>query len=223
MVNVHGNTHADIVFKRQLCKAAVQSKTLLWRNPSGSRAAKFSLMFRVATGSISWSVGPWSVTQRDLQGLNGMLLAEYKSCIRLPRLWGETDNHYHRRLSSMSRKIRIENRILDFDAYILGRMYDYVGHVVRMGMRDGDFLPCVALRHRDKACCREQQELIGTQEHQGRVAPWMHEQQFVPFFDAVGLDWKDAAASKQHWLKHRAAWVKARYGKRRPRIDPPFS
>ena len=100
-----------------------------------------------------------------------MMLSEYARYAKVARIWGETDQHYHRRVASFVKRERTKNDVKDLDAYVLSRMYDYVGHVIRMGSRYPGFLPCIALRHRDKSWCLQHQEVLGHQGHHGRFNP----------------------------------------------------
>ena len=141
-----------------------------------------------------------------------MMLQEFRSCIKLPRKATESDEQYHRRLATISRTTRTQSNITDLDAYVLGRMYDFVGHVIRMGCREPNFLPCVALRHRDKEWCLQRQEIMGSQGHHGRVHPWTHEKQFLDYFTRCDLNWKQVAQNKEEWQSHRKHWLTFKYG-----------
>ena len=141
-----------------------------------------------------------------------MLLDEYKKCIRLPKLWGEEDAHYHRRVASCSKEVRAKQKLIDLDGYILGRMFDYVGHVLRAGSRDPQCLPFVVLCHRDKEWCWNHEAIFNHQGHSGRVHPWTYERQFQDYFAKLDLDWKAVANSKPSWNRHRKTWIKSVYG-----------
>ena len=212
MVNVRGACHADIIFKKQLVKSSLHSKQALWSNASGSRKSKMRLMFRVASSAICWSVGAWKTTRRDLAGLNGMLLDEYKKCFKVRRYWGESDNHFHQRVGTLSRQLRSETKLRDFDGYVLGRMYDYVGHIIRAGTREPAYLPSVVLSHRDRDWCLQCQDLFSNQGHSGRVHPWNFERPYHVYFSALLLDWKHAATNKELWLRHKSGWIRSVYG-----------
>ena len=150
-------------------------------------------MFKVAVSSFCWSVGPWRVTQRDLQGISGMMLNEYKTCLKMRPGPSESEAHFHRRVAIQSRTLQPRGQLIDLDAYVLGRMYDYMGHVVRMGARDKQFLPHLALCHRDKSRCLQHQEIIGHQGHAKRVLPWTHERPYYDYFSGHSLDWQEPA------------------------------
>ena len=92
-------------------------------------------------------------------------------------------------------------------------MYEYVGHVVRKGLREPSFLPALALSHRDKCWCLQHEEIIGAQGHTGRVSPWTYERQFHEYFSELGLDWKYEASSKDRWLCHKNGWISHARGK----------
>ena len=121
------------------------------------------LMLKVTTSTVAWSVGAWKLTRRDMAGLNGMQLGEYKKCIRLPRFWGESKDHFQRRLASLSKCIRTKLGLVDLDGYMLGRMYDYVGDVVRAGHREQQHLPSLALFHRDREFCLQHEQSFNHQ------------------------------------------------------------
>ena len=110
--------------------------------------------------------------------------------------------------------MRVKSKVVDFDGFVLARMYDYVGHVVRAGARDPEHLPSVILSHRDKEWCRQHQEVMGHQGHAGRFHPWSFERQYYCYFSSCALDWKAVARSKVDWNLHKAAWIKAMFGGR---------
>lgn len=211
MVNVRGVCQADIVFKKQLCKSGLQANEDLWRSGAGSRSNKMKLMLRIAMGTVGWSLGPWRVTKRDLMGLNGMMLAEYRRCAHMPKFWGESDTQYHARLGRLVKTVRTENRMQDLDGYVLGRIYDYAGHTIRAGARDAENLPYIVLRHRDKEWCAQHYDVLGHQGHPGRVHPWTYERQFHHYFGILDLDWKTVAIDKKRWTNHRNGWIKSWY------------
>ena len=140
------------------------------------------------------------------------MLNEYRHYSRHPRIWGESDQHYHRRVASAVQKERIKNDIMDLDAYVLGRMYDFVGHVIRMGNREPNFLPYIAMCHRDKAWCQQHQDIIRHQGHPGRVHPWTHEKAYHDYFSNIHLEWKQVALDKTLWFSHKNHWLYSIYG-----------
>ena len=98
-------------------------------------------------------------------------------------------------------------KLVDLDAYVFGRLYDYMGHVVRMGFREKQFLPYLALCRRDKSWCLQHQEILGHQGHAKRVHPWTHERPYCEYFNGHGLDWKEAALDKTIWRSHKSDWI----------------
>ena len=145
-----------------------------------------------------------------------MQLSEYRRCVRLPRTWGQSDAHFHARLGREVKKTRLESGLVDLDAYVLGRMYDYMGHVIRAAKYHTSFLPYIALCHRDKQWCLQHAEILGFQGHAGRVSPWTHERQYSDYFTTQGLDWKQVAADRSEWSAHKYDWLKTKYGARCP-------
>eukprot|EP00973_Karenia_brevis_P031593 4356982-Karenia_brevis.AAC.1 len=109
--------------------------------------------------------------------------------MRVPRLWNDTDEAYHRRRNRILRATMHENSIPDLDAYVLARMFDYTGHLVRSCQRKPDSLLGKVIRYR---CCEYKQfltEVSGHQGHSGRIAPWDWERQFHSYFSRHKLAW----------------------------------
>ena len=142
------------------------------------------------------------------------MFSEYRQCFKLVRRPTETPQQYHARARRCIEETRAHCNIKDLDAVVLGRMYDFIGHVIRMGQREGTFLPYIALCHRDKHWCLEHARIMGHQGHSGRISPWTHERQFYEYFASKDLNWKEVAADKDSWTKHKKSWSQHIYGRR---------
>ena len=214
MINARGNTHADFVFKTHIVKSAIAQQKTLWNCKAASRASKMKLMMKVAEGAICWSVGHWKPRQRDLVGLRGMMLNQFKKIMRLPRKPAEEDSQYHRRLVSAIKRTKEHHCIPNLDDRVMSRMYDYIGHLVRTGTRDPNNLAYIALCHRNREWCLQHQQIFGHQGHQGRVQPWTFERQFYEHFEREGRDWMSVAENKTEWTNHltKRLWVESRTG-----------
>ena len=89
-------------------------------------------MARVGTASFCWSVGAWTVTQRGLAGLRAAYARPAKSSLRVQRLWGDTDESYNRRANRILRETMTAEKLAHLDVYVLKRMYDHTGHLLRI-------------------------------------------------------------------------------------------
>ena len=88
-------------------------------------------MSLVASASFCWSVGAWTVTQRELTALRGAFASHAKESLRVSRYWSDTDAAYHRRRNQVLKRIMEETVLAHLDVYVLKRMYDYAGHIQR--------------------------------------------------------------------------------------------
>ena len=213
-MSVAGTSHADATFKKHICASALESRANLWKCPGVSRKNKISLMQKVACSSFCWCVGSWTVTRRQLISIRAVFARQAKRALRLPRYWGDSDEVYHRRANKVLRLTLHESRILPIDAYILKRMYDYAGHLVRVSARDPQHLTGAVLGFMDAQFKDALTAVIGHQGHNGRFSPWNWERQYHSFFNRKGMSWKDVAKDREEWQKHRDDWIESMRGGR---------
>ena len=71
-------------------------------------------------------------TKRQLSQLRAAWARPAKKALRVPRFRGETDEHYHRRLNRTLAQTTSDAAVGRIDCYVLKRMYDYTGHLVRV-------------------------------------------------------------------------------------------
>ena len=211
---VGGTSHADCIQKQHICASAVEVRNKLWTCPVVSRGRKLDLMFKVASSSFCWCVGAWTVNSRKLSALRATLRKPAKSAMRVPRYWMDTEKSYHRRGNRIARETMKENRTPDIDVYVLGRMYDYAGHVLRESDRNSHHLIGHLLRFRNSAWKQAVTEVVGHQGHSGRISPWDWERQYHSYFRGEGLLWQDVALDKKSWLDHRPKWIRHTLGSR---------
>ena len=122
-------------------------------------------------------------------------------------MWSETDEHYHRRLNRILNQTMNEAAVDRIDHYVLKRMYDYTGHLVRVLDENPRHLTGMLLQFRDAQWKEAMTEVIGHQGHSGRVAPWCWERQYHAFFHYLGERWQDIARDKAQWKNHREQWI----------------
>ena len=207
MANANGTSHADITFKRHICNSALQLRSPLWACRQATRKKNVCLMHLVACSSFSWCVGAWTINRRLLTSLNGVFTRHAKSSLRLPRFRREGDAGYHRRMARELWEKMQEANLARMDAYVLGRLYDYAGHLARAIQANPGHLTGIALDFRDAEWKRTMTEVIGHQGHPGRFSPWRWERQFSSYFQLEGLLWKEVAIDRDEWLSHKMAWT----------------
>ena len=120
-----------ITFKRYICASAIDSRRTLWSCPRVCRRRKIELMFKVASTSYCWSVGAWTVNGRELASLRAAFARPAKAALRVSKLWGDSDETYHRRINRSFKQTLSECKLPDIDVYVLGRLYDYAGHLMK--------------------------------------------------------------------------------------------
>ena len=199
---VAGTSHADITFKRHICSSAIKSRHSLWKCPGASRKNKIKLMHKVASSSFCWSVGAWTITQRQLSQVRAVFARPAKQALRAPRLWSESEEKYHRRLNVILKQTLNDAATDRIDHYVLKRMYDYTGHLVRVLAENPRHLTGMLLQFRDAQFKEAMTGVLGHQGHAGRFAPWCWERQYHAFFHHLGERWQDRARDKEQWHNH---------------------
>ena len=63
-------------------------------------------------------------------------------------MWAESDEHYHRRLNRMLNQTMSGAAIERIDHYVLKRMYDFTGHLVRVSAENPRHLTGMVLQFR---------------------------------------------------------------------------
>jgi len=212
--SVAGTSHSDIVFKRHINVSAIDSRRSLWSCPGVSRHNKLSLMFKVASTSFCWSVGAWTVNGRELSTLRASFARPAKAALRLPRLWGDTDESFHRRLNRSLKTCLKEKQIPDLDVYVLVRLYDYAGHLARAISLNPTHLTGQVLNFRNAEWKQSMTDVLGHQGHKGRTHPWCWERQFHSYFKLQGEIWQEVALDKNQWHLNRSAWIEHMLGSR---------
>lgn len=96
-------------------------------------------------------------------------------------------------------------KLPDLDAYILGRMYDYAGHLIRAINTKPQHLTGQVLDFRNAEFKETLSTVVG---HKCRVAPWNWERQYLSFFHCRGKDGKDTAGNRNSWQAYKGAWTK---------------
>ena len=89
-------------------------------------------MHKVASSSFTWCVGAWTVNQRQLALMRAAFNRQAKGALHVLRLWGDTEEAYHRRANRTLRQTMEACGLADIDVYVLKRMYDYTGHLLRI-------------------------------------------------------------------------------------------
>ena len=135
-MNVAGTSHADVTFKKHICASALEARTNLWKCSGVSRHNQVGLMHKVACSSFCWSVGAWTVTQRQLINMRAVFARPAKRVLRMALYWSDSDQIYHRRVNKVLRQTMCKAQVESIDAYILKRMCDYIGHLVRACSRN---------------------------------------------------------------------------------------
>ena len=193
----------------------MRSKGQLWSCRGVGRVKKLKLLHLVASSSFSWCVGAWTITQRSLVQLNAQFTRVAKTAVRAVHYFGDTDEMYHRRCNKLLRKCMVESGLPDLQVYVLGRMFDHTGYLVRSFSRSPNHLTGRVMAFRDAAWKRAMTHHVGHQGHSGRFAPWNWERQYDSYFALQGLEWKQVAADKAAWSKHRRSFVEHMLGTRR--------
>ena len=209
---VNGTSHADITFKRHILTSAISCRRSLWSCPHVCRRRKAELMFKVASTSFCWSVGAWTVNQRELCALRVAFSRPAKAALKVPRIWGDTVESHQRRMNRALRQTIQECRLPDIDVYVLGRMFDYTGHLMRLVARNPLHLTGLVLKFRDSMWKDAHTVLAGHQGHPGRISPWCWERQYHSYFRAHGLCWQDISVDKAAWNSHKKAWIRQMLG-----------
>ena len=161
----------------------------------------------MGSSSFCWSVGAWTITKRQLSQLRAACARPAKKALRLPRLRGESDEHYHRRLNRTLAQTMSDAAVGRIDRYVLKRMYDYTGHLMRVLAENPMHLTGMLVQFRDAQYKQDMTDVIHHQGHPGRFAPWCWERQYHTFFAMLGERWQDVAQDKTKWLQHRADWI----------------
>ena len=151
---------------------------------------------------------------RGLSALRSSFARPAKAAMRLPRLWGDTDERYHRRLNRSLKTCLQEKQIPDLDVYVLARLYAYAGHLVWAVSANPAHLTGHVLNFRNAEWKRQMTEVLGHQGHHGRHHPWNWERQFHSYFKLQGEDWQQVALNKSEWYFHRSAWIQHMLGSR---------
>ena len=106
----------------------------------------------------------------------------------------------------------VEAKLPDLHIFVLSRMYDYTGHLLREVSRDPSHLCGHIIRFRDASWKRTMTALVGHQGHHGRVSPWTWERQYDTYFNDLGVAWQSAAIQKSEWNRHKGPWIKHTLG-----------
>ena len=121
--------------------------------------------------------------------------------------------HFHRRLNKCYKQLVQSEKLPDLDVYVLARMYEYVGHLIRVIRREPAHLTGKLIDFRDSDWKEYLTETAGSQGHPARFHPWNWEYQYHSYFRKLGKSWKDAAQQKQEWRAHRRPWIEHMLGK----------
>ena len=171
-------------------------------------------MSEVARSSFCWSVGAWTVTQRELATLRAAFARPAKRALRVQRYCGDSDEMFHRRANRVLRQTMNQAKVADMDVSVLGRMYDYAGHLARALANDPSHLTGLVLNFRDAEWKAALTETVGHQGHEGRFAPWNWERQYHCFFRGKQESWKEVAKERVKWHSYRSEWVRFVLGSR---------
>ena len=144
-------------------------------------------MFKVASTSYCWSVGAWTVNGRELASLRAAFARPAKAGLRVSRLWGDSDETYHRRMNRSFKQTLSECKLADIDVYVLGRMYDYAGHLMRAVDANPLHLVGHLLKYRDAEWKDALTAMVGHQGHNGRISPLNCERQFYSYCRGLNL------------------------------------
>ena len=103
-------------------------------------------------------------------------------------------------------------RLADVDVYVLKRMYDYAGHLMRTNKDKPDHLTGKVPAHRDAEWKAALRQVVGHQGHEGRFSPWNWERQCDAVFRQVNRHWKLVAVDKEQWQEFRPKWLRYMLG-----------
>jgi len=195
-----------------ICSSAVESRRDLWSCRSASRNNKLSLMHKVACGSFTWCVGAWTVTQRQMVSMRAAVNRQAKGALNVHRVWGDTEESYHRRANKVLSQTMKACGLPDVDVYILKRMYDYTGHLARIVRDKPEHLTGKLLGYRDAEWKNALMQVVGHQGHKGRFSPWSWERQYDSFFRSKGHSWRDVARDRELWQSFRSQWMRHMLG-----------
>ena len=171
-------------------------------------------MFKTASTSCWWSVGAWTVNARELTSLRAAISRPAKAALKVPKLRGDTDEMYHRRINRAFKLTMTDCKLPDIDAYVLSRMYDYAGHLQRAVTANPLHLAGHLLKYRDAEWKDALTAMVGHQGHNGRISPWNWERQFHSYFRSLSLNWQEVARDREKWFSHRRAWIRHALGSR---------
>ena len=96
--------------------------------------------------------------------------------------------------------------------YILKRMYDYTGHLVRIVRDKPEHFTGKLLGYRDAEWKDALMQVVGHQGHKGRFSPWSWERQYDSFFRSKGHSWRDVACDRELWHSFRSQWIRYMLG-----------
>ena len=94
-----------------------------------------------------------------------------------------------------------------WDMVVLGRVYDWAGHVARFQKWAPDRYALRALLFRDIPYLKQLESEHGHQMHYRKFKVWRWEQQFTRFH---GLGWKELATNSETWAEHKQIWLRHR-------------
>ena len=171
-------------------------------------------MHEVVVSTFSWCVGSWTVTRRQLASLSAVFARSAKKALRAPRLWSDMDEAYHRRGNRLLKKTLVDCGLASIDVHVLGRMFDYTGHLLRAVETNPGHLTGQIVALRDAQWKRMMTEEVGHQGHPGRINPWNWEYQYHVIFVRQGLEWKDVPQDRDEWRSHRQDWIRHMLGRR---------
>ncbi len=133
-ISVQGHTAPDLSFKLLLlAQASLRRHQKRWSTPGVARKSKFNLMFRTFSSAFSRCVGPWRLTQTQLGKIRSVFFLEDKRYLRVHRIWGDTDAIFAKRVAKTYRQTQTSLKLPDMDVHVVSHIYNYIGHVVRMG------------------------------------------------------------------------------------------
>ena len=157
--------HNGTTFKQYVCVGALGARISLWACSSVSRIKKLKLMSKVASSSFCWCVGAWTVNKREISRLKAAFNRKAKQAMKFPRLWCDSDESYYRRCNRLYKKLLRSADILELVQYVLGRMFDYVGHIIRESQRNPNHLTGWLINFRDALWKETMAALQGHQGH----------------------------------------------------------
>ena len=154
------------------------------------------------------------MNQRELSALRSALSKPARAAMKVPRIWGDTDETHHKRMNRVLRQTLSESKLPDLDVHVLSRMFDYTGHLMREVSRNQNHLTGHVLKFRDSMWKEAHTALAGHQGHDGRFSPWCWERQHHSYVRAHGLCWQDVSLSKSAWNDHKKPWILHMLGSR---------